>query len=133
MTKKTKRTERHVLTIGALAVFGACGPPTPVGEPEPLGEIPIEYPISLWDEGVEGETILRVLVGDTGDVDSVEIATSSGHTEFDLAAVDGAKALRFSPARAEDGTRIAVWTEVPVRFSKRPRPDSLGPISRGGP
>lgn len=124
---------RAVVFVAAMCMLAACGPPTPVEEPEPLGEVPIEYPIALWDEGVEGETILRVLVGDTGDVDSVEIATSSGHTEFDMAAVDGAKALRFSPARAEDGTRIAVWTEVPVRFSKRPRPDSLGPTTRGGP
>jgi hypothetical protein len=39
--------------------------------------------------------------------------------------VAGARALRFTPAR-RDGKRIPVWAEVPVHFSKRPRPDTLG-------
>jgi hypothetical protein len=46
--------------------------------------------------------------------------------------VAGARRLRFTPAR-RDGERIAVWAEVPVYFSKRPRPDTLGvPNAAGG-
>lgn len=120
------------LGVVGMVVFAGCGAPVPTEDPRQLGEVPIRYPIELWDEGVEGETILRVLVGDTGDVDSVEVATSSGHAAFDSAATTGARQLRFSPARTDDGTRIAVWTEVPVRFSKRPRPDSLGLSSTQG-
>ena len=79
----------------------------------------------LWDQDMEGETVLRVRVIDTGGVDSVEILESSGHPSFDSAAVEGARRLRFTPAR-QDGERIEVWAQVPVRFSKKPRPDTLG-------
>lgn len=123
---------KRLFSILCLAVLAGCRPPTPSEDPRPLGEVPIRYPIELWDDDVEGETILRVLVGDTGDVDSIEVMTSSGHAAFDSAATEGARSLRFSPARTDDGTRIAVWTEVPVRFSKRPRPDSLGLPSTEG-
>jgi TonB family protein len=53
------------------------------------------------------------------------VLASSGYASFDSAAVAGARRLRFTPAR-RDGERIAVWAEVPVYFSKRPRPDTLG-------
>ena len=104
----------------------ACGGDSEIEQPRPLSaEIPIQYPLQMWDEDLEGETLLRVRVGDTGGVDSVEVVESSGHLLFDSAAVKGAHQLRFSPAR-QDGRRIAVWAHVPVRFSKRPRPDTLG-------
>jgi hypothetical protein len=46
--------------------------------------------------------------------------------------VGGALRLRFTPAR-QDGKRIEVWARVPVRFSKRPRPDTAGvSVSPGG-
>lgn len=106
--------------------FAACGVDAEIEQPQPLSaEIPIEYPLHLWDQDMEGETLLRVRVGDTGGVNSVEVVQSSGHLSFDSAAVDGARRLRFSPAR-QDGKRIEVWAQVPVRFSKRPRPDTLG-------
>lgn len=104
----------------------ACGADAEIEQPRPLtAEIPIEYPLHMWDQDMEGETLLRVRVGDTGGVDSVEVVLSSGYLSFDSAAVDGARRLRFSPAR-QDGKRIEVWAQVPVRFSKRPRPDTLG-------
>jgi TonB family protein len=112
------------LIVGATSV--ACGVDAEIEQPRPLSaEIPIEYPLQMWDEDMEGETLLRVRVGDTGGVDSVEVVESSGHLSFDSAAVRGARELRFSPAR-QDGKRIEVWAHVPVRFSKRPRPDTLG-------
>ncbi len=85
--------------------------------------MPIAYPIQLWDQDMEGQTLLRVRVSDTGAVDSVEVERSSGYEAFDSAAVAGARELRFSPAR-RDGERIDVWATVPVHFSKRPRPDT---------
>ena len=104
----------------------ACGADAEIDQPRPLfAEVPIEYPIHMWDQDMEGETILRVRVDDTGGVDSVEVVESSGYASFDSAAVEGARKLRFEPAR-RDGKRIEVWAEVPVHFSKRPRPDTLG-------
>jgi len=106
--------------------FASCGVEGEIEQPTPLyGEVPIDYPLHLWDQDTEGETLLRVRVTDTGDVDSVEVVRSSGHDDFDAAAVEGARTLRFTPAR-KDGKRIRVWARVPVHFSKKPMPDTLG-------
>lgn len=111
-----------VLALGGGA---GCAGDGSIDQPAPLyGEVPIEYPLSLWDQDMEGETLLRVRVTDTGHVDSVEVLESSGHVAFDSAAVRGARDLRFTPARKE-GKRIEVWAKVPVHFSKRPRPDTV--------
>jgi TonB family protein len=113
-----------VLVVGAVA---GCAGDGQIEQPAPLyGEVPIEYPLHLWDQDLEGETLLRVRVTDVGQVDSVEVLESSGQTAFDSAAVEGAKEMRFTPAR-KDGKRIDVWAKVPVHFSKRPRPDTAGP------
>ena len=110
----------------ACLLFLACGGEGEIEQPSPLyGEVPIDYPLQLWDQDMEGETLLRVRVTDTGQVDSVEVLESSGHAAFDSAAADGARELRFRPAR-RGGKRIQVWAKVPVHFSKRPRPDTLG-------
>jgi TonB family protein len=114
--------------IGLAAVIAAVGCTTEreIEQPIPLfGDVPIEYPLQLWDQDMEGETILRVRVDEVGVVDSVEVLESSGYGSFDSAAVAGARDMRFTPAK-RDGKRITVWAEVPVHFSKRPRPDTLG-------
>ncbi len=117
--------------VGALALTvlavasAACASDGDIQQPSPLyGQVPIEYPLQLWDQDREGETLLRVRVTDMGTVDSVVVEKSSGYAAFDSAAVAGAKALRFRPAR-RNGKRIRVWAEVPVDFSKKPRPDTL--------
>jgi TonB family protein len=121
------RTASGVLGAAAIVAFG-CGGEAEIEQPAPLyGEMPIDYPLRLWDQGMEGQTLLRVRVTDTGGVDSVEVVESSGHPAFDSAAVDGARDLRFKPAR-RDGKRIEVWAKVPVHFSRRPRPDTMGVV-----
>lgn len=98
--------------------LAGCGPGEPMEEPTPLyGEVPIEYPLDLWDADVEGQTLLRVRVTEMGAVDSVEVLQPSGYPAFDSAAVRGALELRYSPAR-QDGERITVWAKVPVHFTK---------------
>jgi TonB family protein len=87
-------------------------PPTPL-----YGDVPIEYPLQLWDADVEGETLLRVRVTEMGTVDSVEGLEASGYPAFDSAAVRGALQLRYSPAR-RGGERLTVWAEVPIQFTK---------------
>ena len=108
-----------------LAAFSSgCAADQEIERPAPLyGEVPITYPLELWDQDVEGLTLLRVRVTDTGAVDSIVVLESSGHLAFDSAAIDGARQLRFRPAR-KNGKRIEVWAQVPVHFSKRPRPDT---------
>lgn len=127
------RRSARLIALGSLMVCGACTDEAEIEQPTPLyGEVPIEYPLHMWDQDMEGETLLRVRVSDVGVVDTVEVLESSGYASFDSAAVAGAHDLRFTPARRE-GKRIAVWAEVPVYFSKRPRPDTLGlPSPTGG-
>jgi protein TonB len=117
---------RHGALLGVLVLAAGCGAEREIEQPRPLyGDVPIEYPLHMWDQDMEGQTVLRVRVTDVGVVDSVEILESSGYASFDSAAVAGGRELRFTPAR-RDGKRITVWAEVPVFFSKRPRPDTLG-------
>ncbi|MCG6989210.1 MAG: energy transducer TonB [Gemmatimonadetes bacterium] len=115
--------------MAAMLLLPGCGGEGQIQQPAPLyGEVPIEYPLQLWDQDREGETLLRVRVTDTGTVDSIEVLKSSGYPAFDSAAVAGARKMRFNPAR-RNGKRIEVWAKVPVHFSKRPRPDTLGGLS----
>jgi TonB family protein len=101
----------------ALLVAG-CGGDAHLEDPTPLyGEVPVEYPLELWDADVEGETTLRVRVTEMGMVDSVEVIESSGFPAFDSAAVRGALQLRYSPA-TRNGRRVSVWAKVPVQFMK---------------
>ncbi len=130
MTSSSERTPSGrgaLIAVVILVILPplSCGGEGEIEQPAPLyGDVPIEYPLQLWDEDMEGETVLRVRVTDTGQVDSVEVLESSGLPAFDSAAVRGATDLRFSPAR-RGGKRIEVWAKVPVRFSKRPRGDTL--------
>jgi protein TonB len=113
------------IPTAALALLGvlsiACRSEPSIERPTALfEEVPVEYPLDLWDQGVEGRTVLSVRVTDVGGVDSVVVAESSGYAAFDAAAIEGARDLRFTPAR-QNGKRVSVWAEVPVHFSKRPR------------
>ncbi|MDT8368238.1 MAG: energy transducer TonB [Longimicrobiales bacterium] len=104
-----------------MPFLAACAGEQQIQRPSPLFQnIPIEYPLDLWDQGVEGETLVRVRVSETGTVTEVEILESSGWAAFDSAAVVGARQLRFDPAR-RNGRRIEVWARVPILFSRRPR------------
>ena len=112
----------------ALVVVGtaSCGGDADIEQPTALfDEVPIEYPLHMWDQDVEGQTLLRVRVTDLGAVDSVEVLETSGFVSLDSAAIAGAVNLRFTPARRE-GQSIAVWAEVPIHFSKRPGQDQFG-------
>lgn len=112
----------RMIRIAAMALLvlatGSCGEGEPMEEPTPLyGEVPVEYPLDLWDADVEGETLLRIRVTEMGSVDSVEVLQASGYPAFDSAAVRGALQLRYSPAR-KNGVRISVWAKVPIHFTK---------------
>jgi len=123
MTLAVEWRTAAVAILAAASWTLACAGDQDIQRPTPLyGDVPIEYPLELWDQDIEGETTLRVRVTDVGGVDSVLVVESSGHMAFDSAAIDGARELRFQPAR-RNGKRIEVWAHVPVHFSKRPRPD----------
>lgn len=111
-----------VLSLAAIALLTACDGPD-IEKPVPLfDESPVEYPLDLWADGVEGSVLVRVLVNEEGGVDSAIVAESSGQPALDSAAVAGAKAMEFAPA-LKDGEPIQAWAEVPIDFSM-PAPGS---------
>lgn len=121
-----------MVAVMSALVVAACGPDGPIELPRVMpGPSAVEFPIELWDMGLEGETVLLLHVTDAGVVDSVVVDGSSGFEDFDSAAVQGARVMRFSPAR-QDSERIAVWIRVPVRFSRDRLPDT-GSASPTGP
>jgi TonB family protein len=116
------RDRSTAVALLLVALTLGCAGDQEIELPAPLyGQLTIDYPLELWDQDIEGRTLLRVRVTEVGGVDSVEVLESSGQQAFDSAAIAGARDLRFTPARRK-GKRIDVWAQVPVQFSKRPRP-----------
>jgi protein TonB len=86
-------------------------------DPEPL----VEYPASLFEQGIEGTVTLRLFVDDKGAVvrESTQVAESSGYPAFDSAAVSGVPRMHFAPAQ-RDGRPVAMVFTQPVHFRKPP-------------
>ena len=82
---------------------------------------PVEYPVPLLEQGIEGRVILRLYADSLGDLagDSIRVSESSGYPALDSAAVRGAKGLRFSPALRR-GRPIGGAFLQPVHF-RNPR------------
>jgi len=61
---------------------------------------PVEYPVPLQEQGIEGRVLLRLYADSVGALvpDSTRVSESSGYPALDSAAVRGAAGLRFSPA-----------------------------------
>ena len=92
----------------------------PLRPPLRLGEDhPFEFPEAAWDEGVEGTTVLKLLISRSGNVDSAFVWESSGHPSLDSAALAQASDLEFEPA-SQGGDPVQVWGRLPVIF---PQPD----------
>jgi TonB family protein len=80
-------------------------------------EMPFRYPVHLWRRGIEGEVVLRIHITESGAVDSVELAGTSGHAVLDSIAVAGAGLLKYHPATLGKKS-VAVWATLPVRFQR---------------
>ncbi|MDE2663631.1 MAG: energy transducer TonB [Gemmatimonadota bacterium] len=108
--------------VGALRVdqLRDGGLVMPVLESAPSRAFP--YPAEALEEGAGGEILLRIRITAAGRVDSVAVATSSGHAVLDSAAVEGARDLRYRPAR-HGGAPTAIWATLPVSY---PVPASRG-------
>lgn len=115
--RRTARRDGGAVLAAGLLIIG-CDIGAEMERPRPLFEVsPVEYPRDMWDRNVEGSTLVRVLVSEKGGVDSVVVVESSGYPLLDSAAVKGARAMRFAPARKE-GEPLRVWARVPVHFLK---------------
>ncbi len=74
-----------------------------------------QFPEGAWQEGLEGTTVLKLLISREGTVDSTIVLESSGHPSLDSAAMSQASALQFEPA-AQGGEPVQVWGRLPVIF-----------------
>lgn len=128
-------TLRVILGVVVAACLGGCrngrppaggAPPADVDVPVALNaESPFGYPPALYDQGVEGDVVLRLYVDAAGRLvaESTRIAESSGTPALDSAALAGAPGLRFAPATRR-GVSIGTVFLQPVRFR---RPDRAAP------
>lgn len=82
---------------------------------------PVEYPVPLLEQGIEGRVLLRLYADSQGTLvgDSTRVAESSGYPALDSAAVSGTKGLRFSPA-LRHGRPVAGAFLQPIQF-RNPR------------
>lgn len=83
--------------------------------PVPLEPVQPRFPAEALAEGRSAEVTLRLTVDDSGEVRGAEVEEGLDPA-FDAAALDAVRALRFTPATAEDGT--PAWAEIlfAVRF-----------------
>jgi protein TonB len=77
-----------------------------------------EYPALLRDAGVGGRTIVWVRLDDQGEVQDVQVNTTSGQPSLDEAALRVARVMEFSPAMNRD-KQVPVWVSIPIQFQVR--------------
>ena len=87
-------------------------PPDYLNNPPPL------YPESSRLAREEGVVVIRVMVASSGSVSRSSVATSSGHTALDRAALEAVSHWKFRPA-ALSGCAMESEIAVPVRFELR--------------
>ncbi len=121
------------LGLALVVAIGACGgsaTPGPDGRLPQSGtsrrdqppisvnaDPPVQYPVDLFEQGVEGTVVLRLFVDSTGKTipDSTRVKESSGHTALDTAALAAVPALRFAPA-LRNGVPASTAFEQPIIF-----------------
>jgi protein TonB len=106
-------------------VLPADAPPPDRHDDPPVAinaETPVEYPPALFDQGIEGNVILRLHTDEEGQVvpESTKVAESSGYPALDSAALLAAPQLRFAPAQ-HNGAAVAATFLQPVHFRHPPR------------
>jgi protein TonB len=81
--------------------------------PERLENVIPEYPEVARKAGIYGTVTLKVLVTNSGAVDSVEVL--DGASVFRKSAIEAAKATKFSPAMFNDKA-VSCWVIMPYKF-----------------
>jgi len=76
------------------------------------------YPSSARNLGIQGTTLLHVLVSDSGRVAEVIVKRSAGHPDLDRAAADAVRRWRFEPARRGQAP-VEMWVQLPFEFRLR--------------
>ncbi len=89
--------------------------------PEAITKVPPTYPPAMREAGIQGTVVVKALVGKDGRVSRTMIVKSISETnpapELDAAAAAAVRQWIFKPARSREGATVAVWVDVPIRFS----------------
>jgi protein TonB len=108
----------------------AAAPASRAVEPPVMvnGDSPVEYPLALYTQGIEGTVVLRLHVDSAGavDPDSTRVAESSGYPALDSAALDAVPRFKFAPA-TRNGTPVALTFTQPVIFKRPSRAGGVTP------
>jgi TonB family protein len=113
---------RHMVRAKALLVLMiVAASPSRASEavfsgslPEPRHTVTPLYPDSAWRAGLEGTSVVLVLLDRTGRVQKTMVRVSS--PAFDKAAIEAAKQWRFEPAKTPEGQIVPVWYAIPFKF-----------------
>jgi bla regulator protein blaR1 len=77
-------------------------------------KVPPEYPEAAKKAGIQGEVVLRAIIGKDGDVENLQIV--SGHPQLAPAAVEAVKQWKYRPY-LQEGKPVEVETEITVNFT----------------
>lgn len=80
-----------------------------------LANPPPPYPASARRRGIEGAVFIDARIGAGGEARELKLATSSGDTALDLAAIDAVRDWRFVPARRGEHA-VEAWVRIPLIF-----------------
>lgn len=80
-----------------------------------LANTPPDYPRMLLKRGIEGDVLVRAQVQPDGHCSEVQLVESSGHRQFDQAALSAVRDWRFVPA-SSGSHAVMAWVDVPIEF-----------------
>lgn len=83
--------------------------------PSVLSSVEPVYPESARSAGVEGSVLVGITIGTDGSVENAWIASSSGSSDLDQAALQAAYGYHFAPAY-QNGVAIECNVNLPITF-----------------
>ena len=117
------RAGQNLAAVGpSTSALGADGPGSLTSFAVPKGGYQMKptYPESARRAGIEGTSMLKFEITESGTVSKITVEKSAGYEDLDRAAIAAVQRWRFEPARR--GTQaVPVWVTLPVRFElKKP-------------
>jgi len=79
-----------------------------------LKKVPPEYPEGAKKAHIQGQVILRAIIGKDGDVENLQVV--SGHPQLAPAAIEAVKQWKYRPY-LQQGQPVEVETEINVNFT----------------
>jgi TonB family protein len=88
---------------------------SPLDHPVPVKTVKPRYPDIAQDNEIQGQVSIKVHVTERGDVDEVQLVSSTNHS-LEKAAMDAVRQWKFRPA-VRDGKPISSWTVISTDFA----------------